>query len=579
MENAVNRCVVYARYSSDNQREVSSEEQIRYCKEFIQNKGYIFVGQYVDKELSGKNANRRQFQKMIDDSKNNTFDIVVVYKNDRFARDCYDKAIYKRRLLNNSVIINYVKEDILNSVTPETVIYECISDGMAAYYSLNLAREVMEKGHLPNAHKCMHNGGIPPLGLIVVNHVYVVNEDEAVIVRKIFDLYANKGYSYRMIAQELNDNCCLNKLGECFKETSIRDMLLNEKYLGTYIYNRRSTKSKDGKRNNSLAKDPDQIIRIENAFDAIVDKETFNKVKKVMDSRKGRNACNQAQEVYLLSGIIKCGKCGSNMHGNRKRTNRNKSFHITYKCNKRDRLGKKVCDTKEINKQYIEKAIMHYISKMCMGDNFKIIMKALKEYEKSQADTSEDDIKLKKKLTKTEKEISNIVNAIAKGFDADELKAAYTSLSEQKKNFIKQLSILESQASEKIIINEVRALKALNQIQENINDNKPLEEYKKMFSAFVDSVEVFESYVTIALKILCMIGCHEPTNTLPQINRPLLEENQIVVWNGGGEGCQTPVQNRSIGSVKNDILFFYKMSLCIRNINYPISYNVKGRYH
>ena len=106
MDNEIMRSVVYARYSSDNQREVSAEEQVRYCKEFIDQKGYICVGEYVDKELTGTNANRRQFLQMIEDSKKHTFDIVVVYKNDRFARDCYDKAVFKRRLLNNKVRIN-----------------------------------------------------------------------------------------------------------------------------------------------------------------------------------------------------------------------------------------------------------------------------------------------------------------------------------------------------------------------------------------------------------------------------------------------------------------------------------------
>ena len=113
------RCVVYARYSSNNQREVSAEEQVRYCKEFIDRHGYIFVDEYVDKELTGTNANRKRFQDMLYDSQFHTFDIVVVYKNDRFARNTYDKAVSKHILKRNGVAINYVKEEILNSDGPE----------------------------------------------------------------------------------------------------------------------------------------------------------------------------------------------------------------------------------------------------------------------------------------------------------------------------------------------------------------------------------------------------------------------------------------------------------------------------
>ncbi len=540
--NNIQRCVVYARYSSDNQREVSAEEQVRYCKEFISNKGYICVGEYVDKELSGTTANRRQFQKMIDDSKKRIFDIVVVYKNDRFARDRYDKAVYKRKLSNNDVAINYVKEDILNGNSPETVIYESVSDGMAAYYSLNLAREVMEKGLLPNAQKCMHNGGIPPLGLDVVNQHYIINEAEAEIVRKIFRWYADEGYSYKRIAQCLNDLGYHNKLGKPFKSSSIRDLLLNEKYLGTYIYNRRSSKDANCKRNNSKEKESDKVIRHENAFPAIIDKETFEKVKKLMDSRKGRNACYQAQEVYLLSGLIKCGKCGSNMHGNRKRSNRNGSYHVTYKCNCRDKQGTKICNNKEINKKYIERAVLHYIETMCIADNFKLIMKALRDYAKTQVDTDQEQALLSKRLKKTEKEISNIINAIASGFDADELKAAYASLKEQKHNLSEQLAILESRAREKLIINEESALNAFYQMRNQIRENQSEEEHKKLFQAFVDKVEVFEDYIILVLNIFAILGCSAGIGGLENEKRPPLDFHQVVVWNGGDEENRTPVR-------------------------------------
>ena len=190
----------------------------------------------------------------------------------------------------------------------------------------------------------------------------------------IFNWYVFQGYGYNRIAKELNERGFRNKAGEPFKGTSIRDMLLNEKYTGTYVYNKRSSYDSMGKRNNSKLKDDSEIIRVEGAFDAIISMETFNKVRGAMESRKGRNACNQAQEVYLLSGLVKCGLCGHNLHGNRKPSNRNGSHHITYKCNNRDKNGIKVCNNKEVNKIYLERAIMHFISQMCEGENFQLIM-------------------------------------------------------------------------------------------------------------------------------------------------------------------------------------------------------------
>lgn len=89
-------------------------------------------------------------------------------------------------------------------------------------------------------------------------------------------------------------------------------------------------------------------------------------------------------------------------------------------------------------------------------------------------------------------------------------------------------------------ISEKQALDALRFIQADIEAGKPAEDYKRMFAAFIDSVEVFESYVTIALNILRMIGARTPIAYMVESTRPLLEINQIVVWNGGGEGSFAP---------------------------------------
>ena len=95
------KCVLYARYSSDNQREVSAEEQIKHCKEYAERMEFEVVGEYIDKAMTGTNANRKNFLRMIEDSKSRTFRYVIVYANNRFARNRYDKQYYKRELQKN----------------------------------------------------------------------------------------------------------------------------------------------------------------------------------------------------------------------------------------------------------------------------------------------------------------------------------------------------------------------------------------------------------------------------------------------------------------------------------------------
>ena len=92
------KAVIYARYSSDNQREESIEGQLRECMEFAEKSGITVIGNYIDRALSAKTDNRPEFQKMIKDSYRKVFDSVIVWKVDRFARNRYDSAYYKNIL-------------------------------------------------------------------------------------------------------------------------------------------------------------------------------------------------------------------------------------------------------------------------------------------------------------------------------------------------------------------------------------------------------------------------------------------------------------------------------------------------
>ena len=138
----IKRACAYIRYSSDNQRDESLEAQIRAIKEFGYAKGYEIVKVYQDKAKSATTDRRPGFQQMIKDSAYDIFDVVIVHKLDRFSRDKYDSAQYKRKLKQNGVKLVSVTENLDDS--PESVILESVIEGMAEYYSKNLAREVMK---------------------------------------------------------------------------------------------------------------------------------------------------------------------------------------------------------------------------------------------------------------------------------------------------------------------------------------------------------------------------------------------------------------------------------------------------
>ena len=153
--------VIYARYSSDNQREESIEGQLRECKTFAEKNDIQIVETYIDRALSARTDRRPDFQRMIKDSAGRKFEVVIVWKLDRFARDKYDSAHYKRILKNNSVKVVSATEAI--SAGAEGILLESMLEGMAEYYSAELSEKVT-RGLTENALKCKYNGGTLPIG-------------------------------------------------------------------------------------------------------------------------------------------------------------------------------------------------------------------------------------------------------------------------------------------------------------------------------------------------------------------------------------------------------------------------------
>ena len=121
------KAVIYARYSSDNQREESIEGQLRDCMQYAEYNDIQVVGSYIDRALSAKTDNRPNFQKMIKDSAKRIFDVIIVWKLDRFARNRFDSAYYKNVLKKNGVRVVSAKESI--SEGAEGIILESVLEG------------------------------------------------------------------------------------------------------------------------------------------------------------------------------------------------------------------------------------------------------------------------------------------------------------------------------------------------------------------------------------------------------------------------------------------------------------------
>ncbi len=463
--------VIYARYSSDNQRTESIDAQISAIQKYANNNNIKILDTYIDEAKSARTDNRPSFLKMIEDSNKGIFNCIIVHKLDRFSRDRYDSIYYKRKLKNNNVKLVSVTENIDGS--PESIMLEGLIEAMGEYYSKNLAREVM-KGMLENAKQGKHNGGLPPLGYDVDdNRNYIINETESTAVKKIFTMYL-KGYTYKNISDWLYENDYKTKRNKNFDSTSLKKILKNNKYMGVYTFNKNDKENK---------------IMVENALPIIIDEKTFDEVQLKMTNTTKKRTRNNTTHKYLLSGVLVCGHCGSNMVGRSSKTKAGK-VNVRYGCSERKK-NKDNCSKKDINRDNIEKLVLDTLeneifnkkvidtlaNKICTLYNEKINM-------------LDDSITvLKDKLKDTKSQIDNIINAVATtGILSSNMKTKLEDLEELESNLTVKIQNETHNKNNKMTKEKI--IKTLN-LGKDLSI-KEFDEKKAIINSLIDKIVITE---------------------------------------------------------------------------------------
>ena len=488
------RVAAYARFSSSSQREESIFAQLRAISEHCKRNNYTIVRTYIDEAKSATSTlNRNEFMRMIADSKKGDFDIVLVHKLDRFARNRYDSAIYQRELKKNGVKLYSVLENLDDS--PESVIMQSVLEGFAEYYSKNLGREV-KKGMLENALSCRTTGGCLPLGydLDSEGH-YIINEKEAEIVRLIYSMAA-KGSGYRAILDELHNRNMLTKKLQPFKKTSLYSILTNPKYQGCFIYNRHSSKAADGTRNNHSYKDYSDMVVIEGGIPRIIDDETFNAVKKRIQENKheGGGRCQQ-KENYLLTGRVFCNDCGKSMCGNMRYSGRNKAKYVTYRC----QTHKKQCGNKEINRDYLEAYTIYLLETHIFNSRAlaKIKNDILSLSSENNFSAEKDFADIDATIARNAEELKNVADAVAAGLLSSTLIDRLNVLEEEKQKLAEKKAKLASLTkTTDVNVNTALILSEYNALSKAPSNP----EYKTFIKQFIDRIVVGRYTVTFTLK-------------------------------------------------------------------------------
>lgn len=298
------KAVIYARFSSENQHAESIEAQVAECTSYCKRKGYLVVKIYADEALSGTTtAKRRSYNTMLVDARKGLFDVVIFHKIDRNARNEIDYYKFKQSILMLGLTYEYAAQPI--DTSPEGQFMEAVMVGQAAYYSRNLSKETKIKA-IPFAKKSCFMGGVAPFGYKIVNKKYEINEEEAPAIRDIFTMYLH-GYSYTQILDHINSLGYRTRQGNPFFKNSLHDILRNARYCGTYTYNK-VVKMPNGTRN-SHAISPEVIVN-KGAIPAIISEADFQRVQLMLDKKKRIPGIWTAKNTYLLSGQLRCGICG-----------------------------------------------------------------------------------------------------------------------------------------------------------------------------------------------------------------------------------------------------------------------------
>lgn len=398
--------VIYARYSSEHQREESIDAQVRACKKYIEQKGYVLVGIYADRETTGKNDKRPEFQRMIEESSKKTFDIVVIHKTNRFARNRFDSAHYKHKLKLNGVRVESATENLDGS--PESVLIESLLEGMAEYYSLDLAREV-RKGMIENALKGKHVGGTPPYGLKLNREtmMYEINEKEYKAVQFYFESVV-AALPLEKIAARLNEDGYRTRPGRKFTKTSFHGWARNRKYKGDFTWDV-SIGGSDGtgvRRSKERPKEEQMIVP--GVIPAIINADLWDQVNGLSESRKRKGAQMKAMINYLLSGKVTCAKCGATYAG--VSYVNSKKRYAYYRCQNK-------CGNKQISKDKLEEAVSKLVINKCFADDaMKAIVESVQKEYHERKRTAKDDVEpIKKEIQELDRKVSNWFDLLGEG--------------------------------------------------------------------------------------------------------------------------------------------------------------------
>lgn len=396
----------YARYSTDHQTSSSIEYQMRRIEEYCKANGITVTAQFADEACTGTNTDRPAFQALCAAARAHSFQAVVVYDISRGSRDVADWFGFRREMALLGIEVISVEDKIGDILNPSDYLTELITVGLGQHHVLTSRQKSMDSV-ATKAKSGQFLGGYPPFGYIIRDGQYIIEPAEARIVRTIFNRYA-AGESYDSILRVIGE--VRGKRGRVIGRTALHAILKNERYIGVYTWCKQHHKIM-GKYAGRIPNE--NAVRIEGAIPAIIDMETWEKVRERMSDNK-RRAVNKAKRSYLLSGLIECTSCGGSYVGH---TTTSKGHEYrSYCCGTKYRNH--TCSAKNLNAEEIETFVVQNLKMYLLALDFDKMAQKIAD----EINGAADDLKAERmELLDVEAQLANGTKAILKGLDYPEL--------------------------------------------------------------------------------------------------------------------------------------------------------------
>lgn len=359
--------VSYLRVSSPEQaeRELSLPAQRHALNAYAERSGHAIDKEYVEAGCSGTNMNRKAFRQMLEDvlSPGSEIEVVLVHHTSRFTRNATQAGVVKEKLRKEGVRVVSVCQETHDDPIGQLIegIFECIDqyeseiNGMRTVAAM---REAVRQGFFP--------GSAPPYGFRitkveirtgVLRSVLVPDEDEAEIVRELFRLYvANNGA--KAVARSLNQRGLFYRRKRLWSKDKVLKVLDEPALAGTYYWGKRDAKTR-------RLKDRSEWLSLE--VEAIVEPSLYELARKLRAARAPvRNPGRPASPENVLSGLVRCGKCGAayTLESSGKHAGNGRYQYRYYNCRRSCRIGKEACAGGRIPTKKLDAAVLGYLSEM-----------------------------------------------------------------------------------------------------------------------------------------------------------------------------------------------------------------------